>query len=83
MNQQEWQPIETAPRDGSKFLAYRPLAENSSDPVMKVVCGLPNDGGCWAKTVPPGYDDTNFTDGSCKATHWMPLPPPPITHTAR
>lgn len=27
----EWQPIETAPKDGRKALVYRPLAENSSD----------------------------------------------------
>ncbi len=39
------------------------------------------DRGCWPATVPPGADPSNYTDGYCKATHWMPLPsPPPSTH---
>lgn len=73
----EWQPIETAPRDGTMFIAYRPLAWKSQDPVIRLVRGLAYSSHLWECTIPEGMDDTNFTDGSCKATHWHPLPLPP------
>lgn len=73
----EWQPIETAPRDGSQILVYRPQAHLTNDPQVKVCRSVQHDKGCWEKTVPPGMDSTNFTDGYCKPTHWMPLPQPP------
>lgn len=72
-----WQPIETAPRDGTKFLAYRPLAHLTHDPHIRVVKGTPHNYGCWEATVPPGYSLENFTDGACRATHWQPLPAAP------
>lgn len=73
----EWQPIETAPRDGTEFLAYRPLAALSYDPVIKIVKGSPHHRPCWQVTVPPGMSADNYTNGMCRATHWMPLPAPP------
>lgn len=71
---ERWQPIETAPKDGTKFLAYRPLAHMTHDLHIKIVRGVPNNYGCWESTVPSGYSFENFTDGACRATHWMPLP---------
>ena len=73
----KWRPIESAPRDGTRFLAYRPLAAKSFDPVIKIVRGVPVSNEPWECTVPPGMDNSNYTDGLCKATHWMPLPEPP------
>ena len=65
----EWQPIETAPKDGTKFMAYHPLkifGGGHSIQVMKWLKGqlvytLDHD----SPTVLP--------------THWMPLPEPPVT----
>ena len=71
-----WQPIETAPRDGSIFLAYRPLAANSNDPVYQLVCGVHYVKHVWPSTIPDGYDDTNYTSGVAKATHWLKLEAP-------
>lgn len=73
----EWQPIETAPRDGTRILLYRPLAERTNDDPIDIKRGVPRNSHCWEETIPPGMDATNYTDGACKATHWMPLPEPP------
>jgi hypothetical protein len=66
----EWQPIETAPKDGTHFLA-------SVDGDVRVVA--------WGKTshVPlygfcladQGVEDFDI----CEPTHWMPLPTAPTT----
>lgn len=70
----EWQPIETAPRDGTTILCYFPLD------------GL---GAGWCRVVPVFFDDRygrNWTFASRAAsgfsrdylpTHWQPLPEPP------
>jgi len=73
----EWQPIETAPRDGTRILLYRPLAEKTHDYIIDIKRGIPRNEGCWKETVPDGMDGANYTDGYCKATHWMPLPEAP------
>lgn len=73
----DWQPIETAPRDGTRILLYRPLADRTNDDQIDIKRGVPRDNTCWEETIPPGMDATNYTDGACKATHWMPLPEPP------
>jgi hypothetical protein len=74
-----WRPIETAPRDGTEFLAYRPLANRTHDPVVKIVRGVSYDNRSLPQTIPEGYDGTNYTNGSCRATLWQPLPPPPAS----
>ena len=73
----EWMPISEAPRDGTVFIAYRPLAWKSGDPIIKLVRGVPESRHVWPCTIPKGMYESNYTDGSCKATHWMPLPEPP------
>lgn len=73
----QWQPIETAPRDGKRILLYRPLAYETNDPIIAIFRGTAKDHGCWDETVPDGYTSENYTDGHCKATYWMPLPPAP------
>lgn len=74
---QEWQPIETAPRDGTRILLYRPLAEKTDDYTIDIKRGVPRDNGCYEETIPVGLNKENYTDGACRATHWMSLPEPP------
>lgn len=58
----EWQPIETAPKDGTDILVG--FAGQDRPPV---VVGWFDD---WLE-----YDSVNILKG--KPTHWMPLPEPP------
>jgi hypothetical protein len=57
-----WQPIETAPRDGTLILMW---IEHTID-----IKGGPMIGG-WHKKI--GFSASRFD----VPTHWMPLPPPP------
>jgi hypothetical protein len=72
-----WQPIETAPKDGRLALVYRPLALQSGDQPVAVKRLIGGNNHCWESTVPKGQKPTNPTDGSCHVTHWMPIPEPP------
>ena len=72
----EWQPIETAPKDGTFYIAW------SSD-FGPVVCNQP-DGrypGRWVRVrtakLWAGVSDYCAE----RATHWMPLPPPPTAES--
>jgi hypothetical protein len=62
----EWQPIETAPKDGTPvFIAwagtnFHPMVAHAED-------------GVWGYLMP----DLAFYHASRPPTHWMPLPPPP------
>ncbi|CAB4164350.1 Domain of unknown function DUF551 [uncultured Caudovirales phage] len=66
----EWQPIETAPRDGTNVLAYCPVEHEV-------------DNNFYIRTV--FFDETEWRceddlqGCTCNPTHWMPLPPPPAT----
>lgn len=95
----QWQPMETAPKDGSKFLMFitgMEYKKNNDDKKykaktiqtiliadysLKCNCFFGGDGfGCVE------IDELNFKekkDFICygydvQATHWMPLPKPPI-----
>lgn len=72
-----WLPIETAPRDGSEVLLFRPLAQKTGDPVVTIRKSVPRQNCVWSTTIPPECDGKNYTDGSCYATHWMPIPAAP------
>lgn len=62
----EWQLIETAPRDGSYILLWRP--EHRRPPKHAIGFWNPHSG--WM--LVQGAAGVN-------ATHWMPLPLPPVT----
>ena len=66
----EWQPIKTAPKDGSKILVYLPPREKSDG------------SGVWdaVYTVSHWYAPGRYwwDHSMSKPTHWMPLPAPPI-----
>lgn len=69
----EWQPIETAPRDGSRILA-------TGGGLTSAVEIVSYDGrvGCWCAEVDT-LDDTDFeSQGYNRPRLWMPLPPAPI-----
>lgn len=75
----EWQPIETAPKDGSYVLTFVPKPWN----------GLTIKPLRWEEEVTLTWEDVDATtrerretDSSHwstyeEPTHWMPLPPPP------
>lgn len=83
----EWQPIETAPKDGTEILAYR------SDCGVFMIRWTSPDAFLSEKEIAASRlsDDDLFTEGWYFAdwlhgdllmdreipTHWMPLPPPP------
>jgi hypothetical protein len=63
----EWQPIETAPKDGTKFLG----AYSGVNDVYAAY---------WFADVDSIYGGYFVKDGTIqvvKPTHWMPLPQPP------
>lgn len=66
----EWQPIETAPKDGeTPVLTWYPKAYQGKGGHYVM---LWQDGKWWA--IPGAFE--------LKPTHWMPLPSPPSTESA-
>jgi hypothetical protein len=61
-----WQPIETAPKDGTEMLLYSPVdGVKSSHFEGGVWQGFP-----WRSPISRDFQ-------AAKPTHWMPLPEPP------
>jgi hypothetical protein len=79
----EWQPIETAPRDGTWFMICR--AEDGFDsyevgrydPYMTSEF-VEVEGGLFRKEMRSSYDWGHFNN-FYRATHWMRVPEPPLT----
>ena len=73
--QNEWQPIETAPRDGTSILGFRPGDTFSGHMITAIYwCGSsPVDSGWWALCEAGDHSASDEFD----PTHWMPLPEPP------
>jgi len=72
----EWQPIETAPKD-ERILLYRP----TSPEWWRVIGGM-YDSDEYAKKPKPYWTVDNWALGKLEQrqnapTHWMPLPEPP------
>jgi hypothetical protein len=73
-----WQPIETAPKDGTPVLAFGFTAGEINGPgdcEAIEVATYEGPGGDW-----PGFDWSIAGDAYANwiaPTHWMPLPPPP------
>lgn len=69
---ERWQPIATAPRDGTKFLAGRFVKKGSHNNLMAVDRWHARErGDDWDG---PGKFNTHYWP----ATHWQPLPAPPL-----
>ena len=73
-----WQPIETAPKNGTPILGYMPATEFDSEEieVIRWECTSYNTEPVWAY----GYEDNEygFRSNFGEPTHWMPLPEPPM-----
>lgn len=77
----DWQPIETAPRDGTPFLTFSSDAANDpregvlgtkSTPILVMAFGFAD-----AKPFPVD-EHGDWHDFHCyEPTHWAPLPEPP------
>ena len=72
-----WQPIETAPKDGSVFLI---VDMKSSRPMAYAACWWPERDDLYPWAIFEGVN----TDGGLNSysrkyppTHWMPMPEPP------
>jgi hypothetical protein len=67
---QKWQPIETAPKDGAKFLAYCVHGMGAPQFTQEIA---------WWSPAPTGYSyGGRFATRSGNIpTHWIPLPDPP------
>ncbi|MBT2300351.1 DUF551 domain-containing protein [Variovorax paradoxus] len=63
-----WQPIETAPKDDSEFLAYR------RGEIAAAKCFIRDDGEMWSFGRQSAHRDV-FPE--IVPTHWMRLPEPP------
>ena len=66
-----WRPIETAPKDGTRILAY---GKGPYGHVEWFTSQWDKSQSCWV-SEPNEATEYNYED--CHPTHWMPLPPPP------
>jgi hypothetical protein len=75
-----WEPIETAPKDGSEILVFW-MADFSHvggplTPTCQVVAWMgKGEEACWVD--PLGGSEEGLRPISGEPTHWMPLPDPP------
>lgn len=67
----EWQPIETAPKDQRRILAYFPDAPEWYD--FSVICWSEHNKAWWGCSP----SAAGVIDRDAQPTHWMPLPDPP------
>lgn len=64
----DWQPIRTAPRDGTPILAFHPAEGFAPITSIDVIWWEGGEDNGWLLNGEPLVD---------AATHWMPLPDPP------
>jgi hypothetical protein len=65
----KWQPIETAPNDGTQFLAY---GDGNGVESSVYICSRRYGLDGWREA---------YTKRAMRPTHWMPLPEPPPSNT--
>lgn len=79
MDKHHWQPINTAPKDGTSVLIYVPNSTRKK--VLEAYwcrpCEAATDDQCWWSS-PYGIDGKGYTYLQKHVTHWMEMPDPPI-----
>lgn len=72
----EWQPIETAPKDGTELLLYERRERLIDDDFIEVDYVFT---GWWNKEsyINACWECLEYDAFSHNPTHWMPLPKPP------
>lgn len=73
-----WQPIETAPRDGTEVLVCRVYEGGKAE---YAVAHNYDDGNGWRDMGDMGWAGMTHDDEN-QPTHWMPLPAHPEAHNA-
>lgn len=63
----DWQPIETAPRDGTDIIVYRPNFDGDYIPEVGTDYWM-------TKLIEPTWAKSRR---DCQPTHWQPFPAPP------
>jgi hypothetical protein len=66
----QWQPMDTAPKDGTRILAFGKFCFESEDGISTARWN----GGRW---VGDPNEATEYEMEACELSHWMPLPAPP------
>lgn len=74
----EWQPIETAPRNGTVVLLGREMEGFGFVRGYGHFEGRP--GAFLSGWISHGFDPVVSNLGLASPTKWMPLPPPPVHH---
>lgn len=67
----EWQSIETAPKDGTRILAYGVIGLEQNAGISTVKWDWPGE---WHADP---CEASEYSPEKCSLTHWMPLPEPP------
>lgn len=74
----EWHPIETAPKDGTDFLAFCPASQYVDGGVA--VMHFYDHGSIWGGIRISHVSGFEWDFDLMPPTHWMPLPEPPDEH---
>jgi Protein of unknown function (DUF551) len=67
-----WQPIDTAPRDGTDVLVWA-----AGKYGRRLICIANYDMGQWWTDASECHDANRYFPPECYPTYWMPLPEPP------
>ena len=72
----DWKPIETAPRDGTRVDLWVVPPEAPPSRVCDQIWNT--DWGTWTKDAAPWYFTIGPWKGDTYVTHWMPVPAAPL-----
>ena len=70
----QWQPIETAPKDGTPVIVYPPLWR---DVTISMACFDMDRGAVYSRPFWRHLDADSAMSRDNQPTHWMPMPEPP------
>lgn len=86
----EWRTIESAPRDGTRILAFNAVVGTYTTAFTVRWTGEPGEFDAWMRGDPGCYEgfpcgfwpsglgSYPFGQWDCRPTHWMPLPDSPL-----